>query len=58
MVGVGSPQVLCKRNEDMQELIDHVQSQHLLGLMGASLARWLASLLQCFVAQVGYPQGV
>lgn len=58
MAGMGSPQVLRKRNEDIQELIDHVQGKHLLRLLGASLARWLAPLLRRFVAQVGDPQGV
>lgn len=50
--------MLSKYNEDIQKLIDHVQSKHLLGLMGARLARWLASLLRRFVAQVGHPQSV
>lgn len=54
----GSPQVLCKRDENIQELVDHVQCKHLLGLVGARLARWLAAPLRRFVAQVGHPQGV
>lgn len=48
----------CKRNEDIQELVDNVQGKHLLGLLGARLAWWLPTLLRCFVAKVGHPQGV
>ena len=50
--------MLCERAENVEELIDQVQGQQLLGLLGPGRARLLAAPLRPFVPQVGHPQGV
>lgn len=56
--GRGLPQVLREHNENIKELIDHVQGEQLRGPWGPRLARRPAARLHSFVSQVGHPQGV